>query len=94
MGHPTGGRQDIPNRLKRHFFVFNLILPTSQAINEIYGQMMLGRFRGVESLFSHIAENLPSVSVILWNWMRTKMLPSPSKFHYTVLLLLYFIIIF
>lgn len=85
MGHPSGGRQDIPNRLKRHFFIFNMILPSAQAINEIYGQLMIGRFRdvGVE-YFRSVIENLPNVSVQLWEWMRTKMLPSPSKFHYTV----------
>jgi dynein heavy chain len=92
MGHPSGGRQDIPNRLKRHFFIFNMILPSSQAINEIYGQMMFGRFKGVNAYMHSIVEQLPTVSVTLWNWMRTKMLPSPTKFHYTVriLFLLYF----
>ena len=42
------------------------------------------RYKGVTSLFLGIVTNLPNVSVNLWNWMRTKMLPSPSKFHYTV----------
>ena len=83
MGHPGGGRQDIPNRLKRHFFVFNLILPSIQAINEIYGQMMHGRFQSVGPFFQLLVDNLPNTSVKLWSWMRTKMLPSPSKFHYT-----------
>jgi dynein heavy chain len=83
MGHPSGGRQDIPNRLKRHFFIFNMILPSTQAINEIYGQMLAGRFRGTTSYFMTLVESLPTLSVNLWNWMRTKMLPSPSKFHYT-----------
>ena len=83
MGHPGGGRQDIPNRLKRHFFVFNLITPSVQVINEIYGQMMTGRFAGVPQFFGKLVELLPNITVTLWNWMRTKMLPSPSKFHYT-----------
>jgi|TARA_B110000091_G_scaffold203611_1_gene237290 dynein heavy chain len=83
MGHPGGGRQDIPNRLKRHFFIFNMILPSTQAINEIYGQMLKGRFVSYGSYFQAIVERLPNTQVGLWHWMRTKMLPSPSKFHYT-----------
>ena len=51
MGHPGGGRQDIPNRLKRHFFIFNMILPSMNSINEIYGQMLGGRFARVPSFF-------------------------------------------
>ena len=83
MGHPSGGRQDIPSRLKRHFFVFNMILPSTQAINEIYGQMLKGRFAGVGPYFSALVDKLPNITVNLWTWMRLKMLPSPSKFHYT-----------
>jgi dynein heavy chain len=84
MGHPGGGRQDIPNRLKRHFFIFNLILPSVQVINEIYGQMMHGRYNDIPASFARLADFLPEISVKLWNWMRFKMLPSPTKFHYTV----------
>jgi dynein heavy chain len=83
MGHPGGGRQDIPNRLKRHFFIFNMILPSNQAINEIYGQMMAGRFTSVPVVYSQIVDHLPNISIMLWTWMRSKMLPSPTKFHYT-----------
>lgn len=83
MGHPGGGRQDIPNRLKRHFFIFNMILPSMKSIYEIYGQMLQGRFIGVDFYFSQLIELLPSMTVRLWTWMRTKMLPSPTKFHYT-----------
>ena len=83
MVHPGGGKQDIPNRLKRHFFIFNIISPSLSAINDIFGQMMAGRYSGAPPFFSRLAELLPNASCKLWSWMRTKMLPSPSKFHYT-----------
>lgn len=40
MNHPGAGKNDIPNRLKRHFFIFNMIVPPEESINAIYGQMV------------------------------------------------------
>ena len=42
MSHPGGGKNDIPNRAKRHFFIFNMITPSEQAIFAIYGAMLSG----------------------------------------------------
>ncbi|KAF1322413.1 Dynein heavy chain, outer arm, partial [Globisporangium splendens] len=39
MSHPKGGKNDIPNRLKRRFMVLNVLSPTSELVEAIYGQM-------------------------------------------------------
>ena len=44
MNTPGGGKNDIPNRLKRHFAIFNVPLPSVAAINNIFGQLVAGRF--------------------------------------------------
>ncbi|TYZ61675.1 hypothetical protein PybrP1_000691 [[Pythium] brassicae (nom. inval.)] len=84
MGHPGGGRNDIPNRLKRQFFLFNLILPSLTSIDDIYGQMLAGRF--ARDVYSRealaVVNKLTRATIDLWNFMKARLLPTPAKFHY------------
>lgn len=40
MNVPGGGKNDIPNRLKRQFAIFNVPQPSSAAINMIFGALV------------------------------------------------------
>jgi dynein heavy chain, axonemal len=44
MNTPGGGKNDIPNRLKRQFALFNVPLPSVAAINGVFGRLVEGRF--------------------------------------------------
>ena len=86
MNHPGGGRNDIPNRLKRQFFIFNMILPLS--IEGIYGPIVKFQFRieaknsGLSDEVKKVVENLTSATIKLWEFVKKFMLPTPAKFHY------------
>jgi dynein heavy chain len=84
MMHPGGGRNDIPHRLKRHFFAINMTPPSQRAVENIYGKILEAIFNPKKYSQEVIGMRpfLIDATITVWDAVKRRLLPTPAKFHY------------
>ena len=84
MNQPGGGRNDVPNRLKRHFFSLNMTSPSQRSVENIYGRILEVTLtpKRYSAEVTNMRGLLVDATIQVWEQIKMKLKPTPAKFHY------------
>jgi dynein heavy chain len=85
MGHPGGGKNDIPPRLKSKFMCVNMVPPLTSSVQTVYGSILKASFttkRGAKDDVIRVCPKLVPATIGVWDKVKKSLLPTPARFHY------------
>jgi dynein heavy chain len=85
MPRPSSSSNDLPPRLKRHFLVIGVPMPSQRVVLRVFGSIMdaWATLNKIPEQVQAVLSVLPAATYALLQSMLEKLLPTPAKFHYT-----------
>uniref|UniRef100_A0A5K3F2S1 AAA_lid_1 domain-containing protein n=1 Tax=Mesocestoides corti TaxID=53468 RepID=A0A5K3F2S1_MESCO len=84
MGPPGGGRRSLDPRFVSFFSIFHCLPPPASSLKKIFGNILGGHFTmGFSKKLQAMVANITSMSIETYFEIKSRLLPTPTKFHYT-----------
>ncbi|VEL11694.1 unnamed protein product [Protopolystoma xenopodis] len=84
MGPPGGGRHALDPRFVSLFSVFHALCPSNDSMFTIFGGILFGHMaNGFTHRLINEAPTFTLMSIKAYQTVRNRLLPTPTKFHYT-----------